>query len=191
MLSIRIGLLLAANASNVKVTRCICQHTPLSRSGLAQSIGVVRAIKRQFSDVRIPERFRKKLPFEQTSESVPRDVLLYSSYDTKRTAIYVSVGGTFLALVLLQSADLIYRYSGAVKIKPPDNAPWYMWWTKVNYSSEILKYTMISVMLIAGRYADVLFRLFIFCKLCRIFYENLFKITLITTDRGVIWWWRL
>ena len=141
---LKLGILLKKNTTCVKITRyfCKCNVKTLEK--------VFQMSKRQFSDVKIPERFRKKLPFEQESETVARNTLLYSCYDTKRTSIYISAGGTFLSLVLLQSADLIYRYSGAVKFKPPDDAPWYMWWMKVNYSSEILKYTMISIMLIAG-----------------------------------------
>lgn len=149
MFTIKLAILLPKMLPCVKMTRFVCQYTTLAKSGLAK-LKDFKILERRYSDVRIPERYRKRLPFEQTSENIPNNTLLFSCYDAKRTAVFVSVGGTFLTLVLLQSADLTYRYSGAVKIKPPDNAPWYMWWTKINYSSELLKYTIVSIMLVSG-----------------------------------------
>lgn len=77
----------------------------------------------------------------------------------KRNAIMVSVGGTFVSIVMAQSAELIYRYSGGISTKPVEKAPWYYWWKNIDYGSNTLKYTMMAIMAVAGKKMGLDFRI--------------------------------
>lgn len=146
---------------NAIAKRHFCNSFTSAKSG--RNIGKFHSFRRKLSDVKIPDRFKKKLPFEANIETVSEKTLLFSCHSMKRNAVLISVGGTFVSLVMAQSADLIYRYSGAVKIQPVEKSPWYLWWLNIDYSSNILKFTMMTIMLIAGEWNYNL----TYCVLCQ------------------------